>query len=96
METEASLRIIGALAHDIRGDWNDIDMRFYAMINLAQDIDRKDLVEWLKSNKRSIRADGRTFRGWPGPYETCTRADLQLIDLPVAMFSEPSTAISDY
>ena len=91
------MRIIGALAQDLRGDWNNIDSRFYAMINLANDIQRQDLVDWLDKNKKSIRSDGRIFRDdWSGPYCTCARADLTLIDLPTFMFSSPETAIDDY
>ncbi len=96
-EIEATLRIIGALAQDIRGDWNDVSERLYAMINLAKDIQRPDLADWLNKHKKDIRSDGRIFRDdWPGPYGTCTRADLTLIDLPTFMFSSPEGAISDY
>lgn len=96
----ATLRIIGALAQDIRGDWNSIDQRFFAMVNLAADIDRQDFVDWLNSHKSDIREDGRIFRddwqerGWP--YCTCTRADLKLIDIPTFLFSSPDGSIEDY
>jgi len=96
-ETEASLRIIGALASDIRGDWSnygDVNKRLYAMVNLSIDIQREDLIDWIEEHRNEIYSDGRTFRDWPGPYGTCTQADLKLIDLPDFMFSCPDRSIN--
>ena len=85
--------VIGALAADIRGDWNDTKYR----VSLIADLSRffhlnleSELEEWDGS-------DGRWFRDcWSGPYGNCTRQDLIDACCDEYIFSYPASVITDY
>ena len=62
-------RMIGILAMNIRGDWNDISSRLKAIIELCGDIDERDLIDQIENDIDEIYYDGRWFRdNWDGPY----------------------------
>lgn len=94
---EATLNVIGALALDIRGNWAyDVSDRLDLIIELSEEIDRRDLAKWIRRNVDDIMEDGRTMRDWPGPYGNCSHADLELISQEPEIFSSPDCVISDY
>lgn len=63
------LNMIGILALDIRNNWNCIDNRLDAIIELCEMIGKDEWIQQIEDNIDYIKSDGRWFRGeWCGPF----------------------------
>ena len=96
MIRETIIRVIGALAEDIRGDWsNNVDDRINQMISLCCRLGEIKWLSELESNRLEIECDGRWLRDcWKGPYGgEVTLQDLKNVGLDKDIFNCPESII---
>ena len=91
----AANNVIGALAHNIRGDWSqNVEDRIDLMYEIG---DAFGVFLFAMSDKEVQDAcdDGRWFRDeWDGPYhEQCTVDDLQMIGYEEYIFNNPQYVV---
>ena len=98
MSRETILKVIGALAEDIRGDWsNCVDDRIDQMIDLCRRLGEINWISELDNNRCDICDDGRWMRDWSGPYGgEVTKKELEGLGLSEHIFNYPKNMISDY
>jgi hypothetical protein len=97
----AALRVIGALAGDLREDYSmAVDQRIELMYELAAEFGI-ELPPLSEQDIKTVWYDGRFFRDeWVrdrgGPYGCCSSADLALIGENFGIFLRPRDAVIDY
>lgn len=75
---QCKIKIIAALADDIRGDWSqNTAYRVQLMMKLCIDIEKIEWAVQLKANMDLIIEDGRWMRDyWMGPYGATSQEEI--------------------